>query len=78
MSLISNLRVGVSLGMIEGISLDLIGGLIGDAQPATVMAMAGKRDGAGRTRCRQGGNGPHTAGLIRTAQLERQEYHVPV
>lgn len=42
MSLISNLRVGVSLGMIEGISLDLIGGLIGDAQPATVMAMAGK------------------------------------
>lgn len=42
MSLISNLRVGVSLGMIEGISMDLIGGLIGDAQPATVMAMAGK------------------------------------
>lgn len=42
MSLISNLRVGVALGMIEGISMDLIGGLIGDAQPATVMAMAGK------------------------------------
>ena len=42
MSLISNLRVGVSLGMIGGISLDLIGGLIGGARPATVMAIAGK------------------------------------
>ena len=42
MSLISNLRVGVALGMIEGLSLDRISGLIGDAQPATVMAMKGE------------------------------------
>ncbi len=42
MSLISNLRVGVALGMIEGLSLDQISGLIGDAQPATVMAMKGE------------------------------------
>ncbi len=42
MSLISNLRVGVSLGVIEGLSLDRISGLIGDAQPATVMAMKGE------------------------------------
>ena len=42
MSLISNLRVGVSLNMIEGIPLDLISGLIGDAQPATIMAASGK------------------------------------
>ena len=62
MSLISNLRVGVSLGRAARYR-------DGDGR---------KRDGAGRTRCRQGGNGPHTAGLIRTAQLERQEYHVPV
>lgn len=42
MSLVSNLRVGVSLQMIEGIPLDLISGLIGDAQPATIMAASGK------------------------------------
>ena len=42
MSLISNLRVGVSLNMIEEIPLDLISGLIGDAQPATIMAASGK------------------------------------
>lgn len=42
MSLISNLRVGVSLNMIEEIPLDLISGPIGDAQPATIMAASGK------------------------------------
>lgn len=43
MTLISNLRVGISLGLIQNIGLDTISGLIGDAQPATLMAVA-RRD----------------------------------
>jgi len=43
MSLISNLRVGVALGIVDGISLDTISELINDAQPATIMAAA-RRD----------------------------------
>lgn len=42
MALISNLRVGVSLGCLEGVDLDVIGGLINDVQPATLMADAGE------------------------------------
>ena len=42
MALISNLRVGVSLGCLEGVNLDVIGGLINDVQPATLMADAGE------------------------------------
>ncbi len=42
MTLISNLRVGVALGIVEGISLDTLSGLISDAQPATIMAAARK------------------------------------
>ncbi|MDD4413714.1 MAG: protein arginine kinase [Oscillospiraceae bacterium] len=38
MTLISNLRVGVALGIVPGIGLDTISGLINDAQPATIMA----------------------------------------
>jgi protein arginine kinase len=43
MTLISNLRVGVAMGIISGISLDTISELISDAQPATIMAAA-RRD----------------------------------
>lgn len=43
MTLISNLRVGVALGIVEGIGLDTLSGLISDAQPATIMASA-RRD----------------------------------
>lgn len=40
MELISNLRVGVSLGIIKDIGLDTLSELINDAQPATIMAAA--------------------------------------
>ena len=43
MTLISNLRVGVAMGIIPSISLDTISGLINDAQPQTLMATA-RRD----------------------------------
>ncbi len=43
MNLISNLRVGVALGLVTDITLDTISGLICDAQPATMMAAA-RRD----------------------------------
>ncbi len=42
MALISNLRVGVALEIIDGVGLDVISGLINDAQPATIMAAAGQ------------------------------------
>ncbi len=42
MMLISNLRVGVAMGMVEGVSLDTISELINDVQPATMMSSAGK------------------------------------
>lgn len=42
MSLISTLRVGVSLGYVQGVDPDVIGGLINDVQPATLMADAGE------------------------------------
>lgn len=43
MTLISNLRVGVALGIVKGVGLDTISGLICDVQPATIMA-ANRRD----------------------------------
>lgn len=43
MKLISNLRIGVSLGLVPDIGLDTISSLICDAQPATIMANA-RRD----------------------------------
>lgn len=43
MTLISNLRVGVSMGIIREIGLDVISELINDAQPATIM-MTSKED----------------------------------
>ncbi|HJD23314.1 MAG TPA: protein arginine kinase [Firmicutes bacterium] len=43
MTLISNLRVGVAMGIIPDIGMDTISGLICDAQPATIMAAA-RRD----------------------------------
>lgn len=43
MQLISNLRVGVALGIVKDIGLDTIGSLICDAQPATIMAKS-RRD----------------------------------
>ena len=42
MALISNLRVGVALEIIDGVGLHVISGLINDAQPATIMAAAGQ------------------------------------
>ena len=42
MALVSNLRVGVAMKVIEGVSLDTISGLISDAQPATIMVAAGQ------------------------------------
>ena len=51
MTLISNLRVGVAMGIIPDIRMDTISGLISDAQPAAIMAAArrdmepGERDG---------------------------------
>lgn len=42
MKLISNVRVGIATGTLEGISLDLVGELISDAQPATIMMRAGE------------------------------------
>lgn len=43
MTLVSNLRVGVALGIVPNIGLDTLSGLISDAQPATIMASA-RRD----------------------------------
>ena len=43
MTLISNLRVGVAMGIIPDVGMDTISGLICDAQPATIMAAA-RRD----------------------------------
>lgn len=43
MTLISNLRVGVALGVIPDVSIDTLSGLIADAQPAAIMAAA-RRD----------------------------------
>lgn len=43
MNLISNLRLGVSLGLVKEVQLDTISSLINDAQPATIMMMA-RRD----------------------------------
>lgn len=42
MALISNLRVGVALDVIDSVGLDVISGLINDAQPATIMTAAGQ------------------------------------
>lgn len=42
MALISNVRVGVAVGIVEGPTLDTIGELINDAQPATLMLREGK------------------------------------
>lgn len=42
MKLISNLRVGIALGLVPDIGLDTVSGLICDAQPATIMAAARK------------------------------------
>ena len=43
MTLMSNLRVGVAMGIIPDVGMDTISGLICDAQPATIMAAA-RRD----------------------------------
>lgn len=43
MKLISNLRIGVALGIVKDIGLDTISGMICEAQPATIMANA-RRD----------------------------------
>ena len=43
MALISNLRVGVAMGIIPDVGMDVLSGLISDAQPATIMAAA-RRD----------------------------------
>ena len=53
MALISNVRVGIAVRVIEGLSLDVIGELLNDAQPATLMLHAGEdkmciRDRRGR------------------------------
>lgn len=42
MALMSNLRVGVAMGVIPGIPLETAGALINDVQPATLMAAAGR------------------------------------
>lgn len=42
MALISNVRVGITVRVIEGLSLDVIGELLNDAQPATLMLHAGE------------------------------------
>ncbi len=42
MALISNLRVGVSMGVIGTVGLDVITSLINDVQPNTIMATAGQ------------------------------------
>ena len=42
MALISNVRVGIAVRVIEGLSLDVIGELLNDAQPATLMLHAGE------------------------------------
>ena len=42
MMLISNLRVGIARGMVEGVSLDTVSELINDVQPATLMSAAGE------------------------------------
>lgn len=43
MNLISNVRLGVSTGVLNGISYDVINGLIADAQPATLMKNSGHK-----------------------------------
>lgn len=42
MALISNVRIGISLGVIDEVGLDVISDLISLAQPATLMASAGQ------------------------------------
>ncbi|MCI9415071.1 MAG: protein arginine kinase [Clostridiales bacterium] len=42
MTLISNLRLGIAVGVLPELSLDTAGGLIGDVQSATLMAAAGR------------------------------------
>ena len=42
MKLISNVRLGISMGVIDNISYEKVNGLIIDAQPATLMKNAGK------------------------------------
>lgn len=42
MALISNLRVGVALHIVDGVGMDVISSLLNDAQPATIMAAAGQ------------------------------------
>lgn len=53
MALISNVRVGLATGTLEGVSLDVVGELINDAQPATLMKQEGKElDAMGRDAAR--------------------------
>lgn len=53
MALISNVRVGLATGTLEGVSLDIVGELINDAQPATLMKQEGKElDAMGRDAAR--------------------------
>ena len=42
MKLVSNVRLGISLGVIDNISYDTINALLIEAQPATLMENAGK------------------------------------
>lgn len=42
MTLISNVRVGIATGTLEGPSLDMVGELINDVQPATLMQRIGR------------------------------------
>ncbi len=42
MTLISNVRVGIATGTIDGITLDIVGELISDVQPATIMLTSGE------------------------------------
>ena len=42
LKLLSNVRVGVSLGILQGVSMDTVTALIGDVHPGCIMASAGE------------------------------------
>ena len=53
MSLISDLRMGITMGIIDNISLETINSLINEMQPATLVAGAGRKlDAMGRDALR--------------------------
>lgn len=69
MALISNLRVGVALEIIDGVGLDVISGLINDGAARHDHGGGGAGSGAGTTGCPARENGAGAAGGIKKPVL---------